>query len=142
MQLVVQEGLVIPAAELEVRRSRSSGPGGQNVNKTSTRVELRFDVLGSSVLDAAQKERIRKRLATRMNREGYLRVVAQAARTQKQNEAAARARLAALLRQALHLPRARRATHPTAASEKHRLDAKRRRAQLKRERRVRPPHDE
>ncbi len=133
--LFVQDGLVIPDAEIEVRATRAGGPGGQNVNKVSTRIELHFDVEGSSVLSASQRRRIQSRLRTRISRAGVLRVVSQKHRTRTQNASAARERLAELLREALHVPRARRATRPTSGARKRRLDEKRRRADTKRQRR-------
>jgi ribosome-associated protein len=131
----VRRNLVIPERELEVRTSRSGGPGGQNVNKLSTRVEVRFDLAGSEVLSAAQKKRVRERLAQRVSRAGVLRVVSQKHRTRARNEAEARERLSALLRQALHVPRKRVTTRPTASSRERRRREKERRARLKRQRR-------
>jgi ribosome-associated protein len=114
-------GLVIPAAELEERFSRSSGPGGQSVNTTDSRVELVFDARTSSVLTAAQAERL-----------GTLRVVASEHRSQHRNRAAARERLAAAIRSALAPPPAPRVpTKPSKASRRRRVEAKRRRGQTK-----------
>jgi ribosome-associated protein len=134
--LRVRAGLVLPAGELRVRRTRSGGPGGQNVNKVATRIELEFDVPASAVLTDAQKAQIRSRLATRMSRAGVLRVVAQSERTQARNEAEARRRLASLLDHALTIPRARRPTRPTFASKQARAEDKRRQSARKRERRM------
>lgn len=134
--LRVRAGLVIPKWELEVRRTRSGGPGGQNVNKVSTRVELRFDVQGSSVLTDEQKRLVRQRLAKRVSAAGVLRVVSQSHRTQSGNEREARRRLAELLRTALHTPRQRHPTRPTQMSRMRRLEEKRRRSTLKRRRRA------
>jgi ribosome-associated protein len=132
--LRVGRDLVLPAAELLVRRTRSGGPGGQNVNKVATRVELEFDVERSSVLSAEDKARIRAKLGGRMSRAGVLRVVAQSERSQARNESEARRRLAGLLERALAVPRPRRPTRPTAASRTQRLEAKRRRSAIKRNR--------
>ncbi len=140
-EVFVQEGLVIPGAEIEVRATRASGPGGQNVNKVSTRIELLYDVETSSVLSEAQRERIRKRLSTRINRAGVLRVVSQKHRTRNQNEVAARERLAELLREALHVQQVRRPSRPTSASRRRRLEDKRRRSGVKHSRR-RPTQDD
>lgn len=137
----VREDLVIPESELEARATRAGGPGGQNVNKVSTRIELRFDVAASEVLSAEQKRRIRARLRTRTNRAGVLRVVSQKHRTRAQNERAARLRLAELLREALHVQRVRRPTRPTRASQARRIEDKRRRSATKRDRRRPPPED-
>jgi ribosome-associated protein len=133
--LVVRPDLVIPERELEVRRTRSSGPGGQNVNKVSTRVEVAFDVRGSSVLTEEQKQRLLLRLRSRTSRRGILRVAAQRHRTQSRNEAEARRRLAALVAAALEEARPRRATRPTRTSRLRRLDEKRQRGEIKRSRR-------
>lgn len=133
--LRVRPGLVIPEAELVVRRTRSGGPGGQNVNKVATRIELEFDVLASAVLTAAEKARLGAKLRTRLSAAGVLRVVAQSERTQARNEAEARRRLADLLNRALALPKPRRATRPTRASQTERVQDKRHRGGLKRSRR-------
>ena len=130
--LRVRSGLVLPASELSVRRTRSGGPGGQHVNKVATRVELEFDVEGSTVLSLEEKARIRARLGSRMSRAGVLRVVAQSERSQARNESEARRRLAALLERALAIAPPRRPTRPTAASRNQRLEAKRRRSAIKR----------
>lgn len=139
--LVVSPALTIPAAELRWRASRSGGPGGQHVNTSSTRVELLWDVAGSAALSDAQRARLLSRLAGRLDSAGVLRVVAQDERSQRRNRDAALERLAALVAAGLHVPKARRKTRPTAASKARRLDTKRRRGAVKRERR-RPPADD
>lgn len=136
----VRPGLLIPDSEIQVRATRSAGPGGQNVNKVSTRIELRFDVDGSTTLSSEEKQRILTRLRTRTSRAGVLRIVCQKHRTRLGNERAARERLAELLREALHVQRPRRPTRPTEASRARRLADKRRRADAKRRRR-RPTPD-
>lgn len=129
--------LELPAAEFTLRFSRSSGPGGQNVNKVETRVELRFDVTGSATLSDAQKERIALQLASRLTRSGELIVAAEDHRERARNLEQARLRMADLLARALEVPRKRKATKPTRGSQKRRLEAKRQHGERKRERRRR-----
>ncbi|MFC6287801.1 alternative ribosome rescue aminoacyl-tRNA hydrolase ArfB [Nocardioides sp. GCM10027113] len=124
-------GLTIPAGELVERFSRSSGPGGQGVNTTDSRVELEYDVSASSALDDAQRERAVARLGGRLV-DGRLVVDASEHRSQHRNRVAARERLAALLRAALAPPPPkRRPTKPTRGSQRRRLEAKRQRAETK-----------
>jgi len=128
----VRADLVIPAGELREEVSRSGGPGGQHVNKVSTRVTLRWSVAASQALAPAQRQRMLARLASRLTREGELIVQSDEARSQLQNRLAARARLALLVREALREPKVRHATRPTRASQKRRREGKRRRAGVKR----------
>ena len=133
--LRVNSWLVIPAGELHERFSRSSGPGGQSVNTTDSRVELSFDVLRSPTLPERERSRALERLASRLT-DGVVTVAAENERSQLMNREAARARLASLLRDAVAPPPPPRvATRPTRAARERRLDAKRRRAQVKRNRR-------
>jgi ribosome-associated protein len=132
------DGLVIPEAELQERFSRSSGPGGQSVNTTDSRVELTWDVAGSAALTDAQKSRVLAALAPRIV-DGRLTIAAAEHRSQLQNRTAARARLANLLSAALPPRPDRRATRPSRAARARRLDAKRRRGELKATRRHPPP---
>jgi ribosome-associated protein len=135
--------VAIPVAELEFRASRASGPGGQGVNTTDSRVELRFDVAGSPSLSDAAKELALRRLGPRVDSGGVLRVVAQAQRSQLANRRAAMERFAELLAAALATPRARRPTRPTRASAARRVESKRRRSATKRLRdRPRRPDDD
>ena len=127
--LHICDGLLIPLAEIEVRASRSSGPGGQHANVTASRIEAIFDVHASGVLSQAQKARISAKAGPRIT------AVAQDARSQARNRELALQRLAAKLRQALYVPPKRAKTRPTAASRRRRLDDKRRRGELKRSRR-------
>jgi ribosome-associated protein len=129
------DGLVVADAELVERFSRSSGPGGQGVNTTDSRVELRWDVAHSSALNPVQRARVLERLGARID-DGVLVIVASEHRSQWQNRTAARARLVALLKDALEPPSpARRATRPSRAAQQRRVDAKRRRGEVKANRR-------
>ena len=128
------QGVVIPAGELVERFSRSSGPGGQSVNTTDSRVQLSFDLATTTVLTEAQRERALRRLATRLDGT-VLTVDASEERSQFRNRTAARERLAALLREAVAPPPPqRRSTRPTRGSIDRRLTSKTRRGQLKRQR--------
>ncbi len=136
-RLYVNARVAIPAAELTVRASRAGGPGGQHVNTSSTRVEVTWSALTSTVLGPEARERLRAVLESKLDSSGTLRVVAADTRSQVQNRALAISRLAALVRQALVIPKARRATKPTRGSKEARLDTKKRRSVQKRERSAR-----
>ena len=130
--LPVGGSVSIPAAELQWRFSRASGPGGQGVNTTDSRVELSFDVAASTAFSPAQRDRILQRLSGRLV-EGVLSVVAAEHRSQLRNREAARTRLAAILRQAMTPdPPTRRPTRPSRAARERRLADKRRRTLTKR----------
>ncbi len=131
MPIHVTTSLEIPDCELTFTASRSSGPGGQHVNKAATRVTLLFDVARSPSLDADQRSLIRNRLATRISREGVLRVVSQQHRSQEANREAAVERFVELLRAALRRPPPRRPTKATRASKERRLQAKKGRSAIK-----------
>jgi ribosome-associated protein len=133
-RLMVTDSVRIPRHELDVRFSASGGPGGQHANKTATRAELTFDVESSSAFTPAQRERLISKLGP------VVRVVADDERSQLRNRALAEERLADKLRGALHVPRSRRATRPTRGSQRRRVDAKKRRGEIKRYRR--PPAQE
>jgi ribosome-associated protein len=136
--LRVNRWLVIPASELHERFSRSSGPGGQSVNTTDSRVELSFDVARSPSLPEREKNRALARLAARLT-DGVVTVTAETERSQLMNRDAARGRLAALLREATAPPPPPRVpTKPTRGARERRLADKRRRAQVKRYRRGDP----
>jgi ribosome-associated protein len=127
---------VIPAAELDERFSHSSGPGGQSVNTTDSRVELSFDVRNSPSLPEHAKRRALERLINRLTEDGVLTVAASRERSQLLNRLAARERLAAALREAIAPPAPPRiATRPSRAARERRVADKRRRAQTKRDRR-------
>ena len=130
--LRVNANLVLPADELSFKAVRSSGPGGQNVNKVATAVELRFAPARSRVLGERRKSLIFSRLAGRLTNEGELLVRASRHREQGRNLEDARERLAKLLADALRPRKTRIATKPTRGSKRRRLDAKRRRGELKR----------
>jgi ribosome-associated protein len=130
----------LPPSELEFRATRSGGPGGQHVNTSSTRVELVFDLEASPTLTEAERERARRRLRSRLDAEGRLRVVAQDERSQYRNRRLATERFCELMRAALAPPPPpRRPSRPTRAATQERLDSKRRDAARKRMRR--PPAD-
>jgi len=136
--LRVNSWLVIPVGELHERFSRSSGPGGQSVNTTDSRVELSFDVGRSPSLPRHVRERALQRLASRLA-DGVVTVSASGERSQLMNREAARARLASLLRDAIAPPPPPRvATKPSRGARERRLESKRRRAQVKRNRRYQP----
>jgi ribosome-associated protein len=127
--LQLGRGVEIPLAEVELRTSRSSGPGGQHANVTASRVEAVFDVCASRALDEEQKRRVTARLGP------VVRAMAQDTRSQARNRELAVERLRARLASALTVQRPRRATRPGAAARRRRVDAKRRRGEVKRARR-------
>lgn len=133
--LVVTRSVRIPRSELQVSFTASGGPGGQHANRSNTRVDLRFDVDASVAFSPAQRERVRERLGPEV------RVVVDDERSQMRNRTLAEERLVARLQSALHVERPRRATRPTRASQRRRMDAKSRRGETKRQRR-RPTHDD
>jgi ribosome-associated protein len=133
-ELPIRHDLAIPLAEVELRTSRSSGPGGQHANVTASRVEAVFDVHASTTLSASQKARIAARLGARVT------ASAQDTRSQLRNRELALERLAQRLAHALEVRRPRTPTRPTTASKRRRVDAKRRRGEVKRARR--PPAED
>jgi ribosome-associated protein len=131
MPLPITPTLTIEDNELEERFVRASGPGGQNVNKVSTAVQLRFDAGRSPALTDEVRQRLRSLAGSRMTDEGVLVIDAREHRTQGQNREEARARLTDLIRRALVRPKRRRKTKPGAAAKERRLDTKKRRSETK-----------
>ena len=127
--LRVGRGVAIPLSEIELRASRSSGPGGQHANVTASRIEAVFDVRGSSALSDEQKRRVMARVGPRLT------AVAQDSRSQSRNRELALERLRGRLAAALAVPRTRRATKPSRGARDRRLQSKRRRGEVKRARR-------
>ncbi len=140
MPLHLYYGIEIPDDELSFTASRSGGPGGQHVNKTSSRVTVRFDVVHSPSLPAAARVRLLAALGHRIAADGTVRVVSQSSRSQLANRKAATARLELLLSQALEPEVPRVETRVPRAEKKRRLESKKRRGETKRARRV-PPTD-
>ncbi len=136
----VTRDVVVDDAELEWSFSRSGGPGGQHANTSSTKAELRWDLPASPSLTQAQRDLARRRLAGRLTADGVLVLQSSEHRSQTRNREAAVARFAALLADALHSSPPRRATGPTRAARRRRVEAKRRRAETKALRR-RPPRE-
>jgi ribosome-associated protein len=134
--LKINDRLEIPLSEIELRASRSSGPGGQHANVTASRVEAVFDVAASRALDDAQRQRLTERVGPLVT------AVAQEARGQARNRELALQRLAERIAAGLRVPRRRRPTRPTRASRERRLEQKRRTAERKRGRRGPPPEGE
>lgn len=134
--LRVNDRIVIPAAELDLSYVRASGPGGQNVNKVASKAVVRFDLGASTAFPPDLKARALERLASKLTQAGELVVTNGTTRDQARNREAALARLAVLLAGAVTRPRPRRPTRPSKAAKEGRLDAKHRRARVKRERRV------
>ncbi len=133
--------LAIDDREVDESFVRASGPGGQNVNKLSTAVQLRFDVRGSPSLPGDVKARLERLAGARLTRDGVLVIIAQRHRTQARNRQDALDRLIDLIRRAAVAPTPRRATRPTAASRERRIESKKRRAGIKHLRRARPSFD-
>lgn len=127
----VTDAIALDEDELEERFVRASGPGGQHVNKTSTAVELRFDVRGSPSLPEDVKARLTALAGTRMTQDGVLVLFSQGSRSQEMNRQEVRERLFALIRRATHKPKPRKATKPTYASKLRRLEGKARRSGVK-----------
>lgn len=136
----INDHLFIDEAELEVLATTASGPGGQHVNRSQTRVVLRWNVQRSGSVSDEQRERILERLGSRISREGVLQVAAEDHRSQARNRDLARQRFAALVAGALRRPKKRKRTRPTRASKRRRVDEKKKRGALKQQRQ-RPVED-
>lgn len=133
----VSEWIEIPLTELEVSFTRSSGPGGQHVNKTSTRVEITFDLAHSPSLRDDDRAYLMERLRSKLDTEGRLHIAAQEYRSQLRNRQAAVDRLEAMLQQAILRPKKRKKSRPSKSAVERRLDSKKRESAKKRERRTR-----
>jgi ribosome-associated protein len=138
--LVVDSGVSIPRHELQLRATRAGGPGGQHVNTSSTRIELLWNVRESRALSEAQRTQLLERLASRVDAQGNVRVVASAYRSQARNRDDALARLGAMIRKALVVPKARKKTRPSRAAKEKRLLSKKHLSDKKQERRK--PYDD
>ncbi len=138
--IVITQSLSIEESEIEEKFVRASGPGGQNVNKVATAIQLRFDVEHSPSLPDAVRARLRKLAGNRLSADGVLTIEASRFRTQEQNREDARQRLIALIQKATEAPKPRHKTRPTLASKTRRLEGKRQRGDIKRLRRS--PSDE
>lgn len=136
--LELSEALAIPRTELVYRASRAGGAGGQHVNTSSTRIELLWNVRQTQALDDAQRARVEEKLASRLDGEGWLRVVSSARRSQGQNREAAEERLVTMIRGALVVPKRRKATKPSRGAKEARLAEKKKRGDTKRQRRTGP----
>ena len=130
----VNDSLVIPRAELAVRASRSSGAGGQHVNKTSSRIEIEWNVRSSSVISDIERERLQSRLASRLSDNGAIRVVASDTRSQLRNREAAERRLGETIAKALIVQKKRKPTRRPRAADEARLSEKKKHSERKRER--------
>lgn len=133
--LPVASGVVIPYSELTIRAITGSGPGGQHVNRSATRITLQWNVRQTRALSESQRARVLERLASRLEADGGLRLVAGEFRSQQQNRRAAIVRLQELVSRALRVTPPRKATKPTRGSVERRLQAKRERGETKRQRR-------
>jgi ribosome-associated protein len=131
MPIEVTAHIVVPDSDLSLSFVRGSGPGGQNVNKVASAVQLRFDLAGTTALADPVKARLRALAGRRLTDDGAILIIARNHRTQEQNRREAGDRLVALIRQALIPPKARKATRPTRASKERRLESKNRQQRTK-----------
>jgi ribosome-associated protein len=133
--IVVSDRLHIPRSELQIFFTRSSGPGGQHVNKTSTRAELAFDLKNSPSIPENDRDWLLAKLASKLDTEGVLRIAAQEYRSQLRNKEAAIERLQAMLQEAIKRPKKRKKSKPTKSSKEARLKSKKRAGEIKKQRR-------
>ena len=141
MPLPVTAGVSLPDSDLTLSFIRAAGPGGQNVNKVASAVQLRFDLAGTQALHDRVKTRLRTLAGRRLTQDGAILIIARNHRTQEQNRDDALSRLVDLLRQATQRPTPRRPTKPSRAARQRRLDSKTRRGTIKRLRRGKPDMD-
>ena len=139
--LQITDTVAIPLSELRYQFSRSGGPGGQHVNRTETQVELTFDVRGTPSLNESQRARVLGKLGSAVDSRGVLHLTCQTTRSQSRNRAEVTERFQRLLRQALHVPKSRRATRPHRAAVERRLQEKRRAGMLKQARQRQQPDE-
>ena len=132
--LRITNNLTIPLSDLRFRFARSSGPGGQHVNRSATRVELLFDVAGSPSLTETQRKQALKALGPYIDRDGVLHLVSQTFRSQLRNREEAVERFRTLMRKAMRVPKQRRPTRPSRVTQERRLASKRRRSEIKHQR--------
>jgi len=134
--LVINDRIAIPIDEFQFEFARSGGPGGQNVNKVSSKVELRWNPRTSSALSEADRAQLLERLASKLTNDGELIITSQATRDQAKNRDDAHDKLVLILRSALHRDKPRRKTKPSRASKRRRIEGKRHRAEIKKNRRI------
>jgi ribosome-associated protein len=134
--VTLNDKISIPVSELEIRFSRSGGPGGQHVNKTSTQAELSFDLVNSPSIPLDDREWLVERLKHRLDSTGRLRLTSQDTRSQRQNKAIVLERFQEMLRHALRRPKKRKATKPSRAAVERRIESKKRRGETKSQRRA------